>query len=61
MDEGGKQLGAVIIAVVVVVALIAVAKALFGADGTIKKKIQDELDKITSSQIVYELNESQRA
>ena len=56
MDEGGKQLGAVIIAVIVVVALIGVAKALFGDSGTLKTKIETELNNIKSSQVVYEMD-----
>lgn len=48
MDEGGKQLGAIVIAVVVVVLLIAIARLVFASDGAVKDKIDDELDKITS-------------
>lgn len=56
MDEGGKQLGAVIIAVIVVVALIGVAQALFGESGTLKTKVENELNNIKSSQVVYEMD-----
>ena len=55
MDEGGKQLGAVVIAIVVVIALIAIAKLVFGSNGILKDKIEDELDKVTSSQVIYEV------
>lgn len=49
IDEGGKQLGALVIAIVVVVALIAIAAAVFGEDGVIKTKVNQELNKVTSS------------
>jgi len=48
MDEGGKQLGALVIAIVVVVALIAIAKVIFGDSGILKTKITEELNKVTS-------------
>ena len=56
MDEGGKQLGAVIIAVIVVLALIAIAKGLFANGGALHEKIEDELKNIKSSQVVYEVD-----
>ena len=52
IDEGGKQLGALVIAIVVVVALIAIAGAVFGRDGVIEDKVNEELDKVTSSSTV---------
>jgi len=52
IDEGGKQLGALVIAIVVVVALIAIAKLVFGSDGVIKTKVTEELNKVTSSSAV---------
>ena len=59
MDEGGKQLGAIVIAVVVVILLIAIARLVFAADGKVKDKIDDELDKITSYVEPIELDEVQ--
>jgi len=56
VDEGGKQLGAVVIAIVVIIALIAIAKAVFGENGIVKTKITEELNKITS----YEMTVPQR-
>ena len=61
MDEGGKQLGAIVIAVVVVILLIAIARLVFAADGKVKDKIDDELDKITSYVEPIELDEVQTA
>lgn len=52
IDEGGKQLGALVIAIVVVVALIAIAKLVFSSDGVIKTKVNEELNKVTSSSTV---------
>ena len=47
MEEGGKELGRLVIAVVVVVALIAIAVAIFKGDA-FKTKINNELNKVTS-------------
>lgn len=59
MDEGGKQLGAIVIAVVVVLALIAIARAVFGTDGKVQQKVNTEIDKITSYVEPIELDEVQ--
>lgn len=52
IDEGGKQLGALVIAIVVVVALITIAGIVFGENGVIETKINQELNKVTSSSAV---------
>ena len=52
IDEGGKQLGALVIAIVVVVALIAIAGAVFGKGGVIENKVNQELNNVTSSSTV---------
>lgn len=46
MDESGKQLGAVVIAVVVVLALIAMARVIIPK---LQTKVENELDKVTST------------
>lgn len=43
MDEGGKQLGSVVIAVVVAIALIALAVAVFGEDGAIGTALEGQI------------------
>ena len=48
MDQGGKELGGLVIAIVVIIALIAIAKAVFSSDGIIKTKVTEELNKLTS-------------
>lgn len=48
MDEGGKQLGALIIAVVVAIALIALGKNLFKTGGTFDSNVTNSLGALTS-------------
>ena len=48
MDEGGKQLGAVVIAVVAAVALIAIATELFKDGGLIDEAFDDQIEALTS-------------
>ena len=50
IDEGSKQLGALVIAIVVIVALIAIARTVFGENGVLKTKINEELNKVTSTE-----------
>ncbi len=49
MDEGGKQLGSVVIAVVVAIALIALAVAVFSEDGAIGDALEGQISALETA------------